>query len=82
MGKMFEYPPNFTQTFDDYLDLTQDERNTVNSWVDFYYKKYPEVGIVVRAKDERGVNPEDVFSAPGDPPNGGIFTDLKIPNDV
>jgi hypothetical protein len=81
LGKVFEYPPNFVQSFDDYLDLSQAERSAVNGWVDFFYKKYPEVGIVVRARDERYVDPEDVFSAPGDPPKGGIFSDLKLERD-
>lgn len=75
-NKVYEYPKDFIQSFDDYLDLTVPEREVVNGWVDFFYKKYPEVGLLVRVKDERFVHPEDIFSEPGAHPSGGIMDDL------
>jgi hypothetical protein len=74
-NKIFEYPPDHIQSFDDYLDQTVEEREVLNEWVNFYYKKYPEVGLLVRAKEEatRG-HDEDVFSEPGSKPHGGIMT--------
>ena len=73
---IFDYPKHFTQPFDDYLDMTDGERRTVSDWVDFYYRKYPEVGLLVRVVDDKKTPKEDIFSAPGSPPHGGIFTDL------
>ena len=72
------YPKDFTQSFDDYLDLSVTERETVNGWVEYFYKRYPEVGLLVRVKDDRFVDPEDVFSAPGSQPSGGIMDDLHF----
>lgn len=76
--KLLGYPDSFVQSFDDFLDLTVKEREVVNGWVDYFYQKYSEVGIVVRVRDERYVDPEDIFSNPGDHPRGGILTDLNI----
>lgn len=78
-GKVFEQPPGHMQSFDDYLDLSDVERGRVNEWVDFFYSKYPEVGVLVRIKDPRHTFPEDVFSKMGSPPHGGIMDGLHLP---
>jgi membrane-associated progesterone receptor component len=36
------------QAWDDYLDLTPSERDTLNEWIAFFQGKYPEVGHLVR----------------------------------
>lgn len=75
-NKVFLYPKEFTQTFDDYLDLSVEEREAVNGWVEYFYKRYPEVGLLVRVKDDKFVHEEDVFSEPGTRPSGGIMDNL------
>jgi hypothetical protein len=44
--------------------------------VEYFYKRYPEVGLLVRVKDDRYVHPEDIFSEPGAHPSGGIMDNL------
>lgn len=76
MNKIYEFPGDFVQSWDDYLDLSDGERKTVNDWVDFYYRKYPEVGLLVRSKAQ-AADAEDVFSVPGSPPHA--YMDAQMP---
>ena len=78
--RVYDYPADMTQSWDDYLDLSQEDRKTVNEWVDYYYQKYPEVGILVKAHDTRKVPEEDIFSKVGSAPNGALYEQLEMVN--
>ena len=41
-------PDASVQEFDDYLDFTPEQRDSLNEWVEYFYSKYPEVGVLVK----------------------------------
>lgn len=63
------------QEFDDYLDFTSEQRDSLNDWVDYFYSKYPEVGLLVSSKEAKSPK-EDTFSKMGDHPMGGFQDNL------
>lgn len=67
-----ELKPNAsTQQFDDYLDFTSEQRDALNDWVEYFYSKYPEVGLLVSSKEAKPPK-GDIFSRVGDHPSGGF----------
>jgi membrane-associated progesterone receptor component len=45
-------PRSKVQDFDEYDDFTQEQRDSLNEWVDYFYSKYPEVGVLVKIKSK------------------------------
>jgi membrane-associated progesterone receptor component len=45
-------PKSKVQDFDDYEDFTNEQRDSLNDWVDYFYSKYPEVGLLVKIKSK------------------------------
>ena len=45
-------PKSKVQDFEGYDDFTNEQRNSLNEWIDYFYLKYPEVGVLVEVKSE------------------------------
>lgn len=73
-------PNDQLQEFDDFLDFTPEQRDSLNDWVDYFYSKYPEVGLLVGSKASEP-SKEDVFSRLGDHPSGGFHDNLVFLTD-
>ena len=58
-NRILKFEPGQLQTFDTFKGMSPEERSTLNDWIAFFDKKYPQVGTVVRAHTWAGSDQED-----------------------
>lgn len=75
-NRVLKFEPGQAQSFDLFNGMSAEERSTLNDWIAFFDKKYPQVGTVVRAHTWAGSDQEDGVVGKV---RGAIVEDLQFP---
>lgn len=68
-GTLLKIPKTEMQEYDQLFDLSPSERDTLNGWVDYYYKKYEMVGTLLPYHIANNFSDNE----PGFPTGGGFL---------
>lgn len=58
-NRILKFESGHLQTFDTFTKMSSEERSTLNDWIAFFDRKYPQVGTVVRSHTWAGSDQEE-----------------------
>lgn len=59
VGNKLHYPKHELQDYDHLTDLLPKQRDTLNEWVDYFDRKYPQVGTLMPFRFGENVSDEE-----------------------